>query len=477
MADVGSIGSEIDSSAIENSYERDSIFETSLVLPPYHKDPRVVEQEVKTTPLAQRILFVENKGKTEHVLVDGAVHVLQNSPEDRQKHVNFWSGRIVKMIASCAVVGALMVGTFVLGVAHTHQLEKAISCIVAFIIEAGLFTHFWKQWGEATHQVAQWKIIPANVVAHQRQEAFGVGFFSAMRLAMKGKYYQTYQGHGLLHPQELDYLYRESFKNMKKDIDKAHDLPDQAKGKCVLRFIHNNPLSLSAWQYAYDDAPSEVFSSEYERMESKILNIKEWYSDLRTNVHSHHERLARENQHRFEMAKAPFEIAYQCKVEEAKAEYEQKIAVQKAGDPSKAMLEAERDRKIYEYRALYEIALMPIKMYYDGCKQHLDSWRDGEIHRIDLDEWNYVRPLFDEVEALFYKAYARFIEGQDRSSVVTVQPTTSLYNFEEPSELPEEDLWQKVYEQKSDSPYQDFVRYARYEALKNPTTSGKEAAE
>ncbi len=471
MSAIDLITSGTDGAAFDEWNEKDYTFDTSLVLPPYHKDPKTVEQEVKTKAIADRIIFVETRGKKEHVLVDGAVNVEQNSAADRQQHINFWSGKRVWMIVGTVVAAAAFVGTAAAGYPHSDQLWPGLGYLMAMVVEGGFFMTVWNRWGQANDQIAKWNVIPANVVAAQRQEAFGVGFFSAMRFNMKGQYYQTYHGHGLLHPQELDYLYRESFKIMKKDIDKAHDLPDTAKGQCVLRFVNNNPLSLAAWSYVFDDTPSQVFSAEYERMESKISNIKEWFNDLRAQVRTHYDRLVAENNQRFELAKAPFEAAYRYKVAEAKAEYERKIAQHKAGDPAKTTLETERDKTIAGYKALYEMALTPIKMHYDGYKQQLGHWRDGELQRIDHDQWNYVRPLFDEIEALFHKAYARFIEGKNLSKVVTITPATSLYKFQEPAALPDEDLWQKVYSQKSDSPYQDFINYAKYEALKNPNPS------
>ncbi len=469
MSAIDLITSGADGDAFDAWNEKDYTFDTSLVLPPYHKDPKVVEQEVKTKAIADRIVLVETKGKKERVLVDGAVNVEQNSAQDRQQHINFWSGKRVWMIVGAVAAAVVIVGTAYAGIPYLGQLWGG-AYVVAGLAEFWFLVNASKKWGQANDQIAKWKVVPANVVAAQRQEAFGVGFFSAMRLKMKGQYHQTYHGHGLLHPQELDYLYRESFQTMKRDIDKARDLPDVAKGQCALRFAHKNPLSLTAWSYAYDDAPSQVFSSEYERMESKILNIKEWYSELRTQVRKHYDRLTEESNHRLELAKAPFQAAYRYKVAEAIIDYEKKIAQHKAGDPDKAVLAAEKDRAIAVYRTLYEIAITPIKMHYQGYQQQLGHWRDGELKRIDLDECHYARPLFDEIEALFYKAYSRFIEGKDVSNDVVVQPAASLYTFQEPAALPDEDLWDKVYSQKSDSPYQDFIKYAKYEALKNTNT-------
>ncbi|MBS0615669.1 MAG: hypothetical protein JSR58_03850 [Verrucomicrobia bacterium] len=471
MADVGSIGSEVDSSILENSYEKDYIFDSSLVLPPYHKDPKVVQQEVKTNDIAKRIVFVESIGNREHVLVDGAVHVEQNTPEDRQKHVGFWQSKVVKMIFWTAAIGVAMIATAVVGVQHTDQLWPGLGFLAALVIEGGFFARAWNRWDQANDEVAKWKVIPANVVAQQRQEAFGVGFFSAMRFNMKGQYYQTYKSRGLLHPQELDYLYRESFKSMRKELDKARDLPDIAKGKFALRFIHNNPLSQEAWSYVFDDVPSQVFSAEYERMESKILNIKEWYNGLRSDARSHYDRLVRENQQRYELAKAPFKMAFEFKVAEITADYERKALQHKAGDPPLPALEAERNRKIGEYKALYEIALIPIKMYYDGNKQQLDHWKDAEIARIDQDELHYVRPLFDGMDALFSKAYARFIEGNDLSKVVSIKSATSQYQFQAPSALPEQDLWKKVSDQSQDSPYRDYLVLVKIQMEKEKQSS------
>ena len=220
----------------------------------------------------------------------------QNSQYDRQNHINYWAKekREVSLISSIAMFVGILFCFAVVSPSPTGvpddgsgKIGGTIAAFCAFIVSK----IFFDQRNEANDQIIKWEKYPTRIVADQRREAFENGFFHAMRLNMRGEHGQVYHSRSLLSPQELEYLYRESFLVKKNEIEKVRNLSITDKGQYVLRFSDENPLSSQAWKYVFGNVPSKVFSVEYEDIEAKIKGIADQFDNRCQEINSEHSRL------------------------------------------------------------------------------------------------------------------------------------------------------------------------------------------
>lgn len=191
------------------------------------------------------------------------VQVFTLSEKDRSAHAQAWIDErdICVLLTALSLSVCLLPSVWII-------CRVACLCLGAF--------HAYRAH-QAQQQLEKWSVDPKTWLKEEREKALKEGFFYALEHHSKGSY-EMATSKGVLHPFEVEQLWRSSFVLWKQKHLAFHSAPTLLEqGQWVDEFWTDNPLSKEAFEYAFPAGNNEFMPlvEKYETLLNQIATIRD----------------------------------------------------------------------------------------------------------------------------------------------------------------------------------------------------------
>lgn len=392
----------------EISLTRDPIADINLVNPILH-------------PTQEERIALVTYGKT--WCVDNAIIVTGPSDSLRQERVAYWSENYTITLVSGIVSLVLGLGMGAIACFTPPVWLKVVCAVVAVVFLIFSALSFYRA-SDAASEVEAWSIHPTKTILDQRLEAYKTGLFYAMKHSLKEQQ--------ILHPQEVEALYRTSCDTMNRAISHANQQGDQAKAQFAEQFLQDNPLHIEAVHYAHGQYHwLAAHSREFETYRHDIQNIQEHVENQRALANKERDQLFRDVRDKETGALKPYREALQARNETCAANKKAALAAlseREQNDPDNHIVQAAKQAYAQGMAAAesqYKVDTARILSKFKQERERIERAHAAAIQTLEAAKNESLLPFFLRASDIFARAYAK-LKGQNVPNPVYRDPVEQM---------------------------------------------------
>ncbi len=378
-----------------------------------------------------RILVIDATGKW---IVDNAIQVKGSSDAKRQEMVNYWGENYTITLVSGIVSLVVGLGCGVAAFFVPPIWLKVVCTVVAVVTLVFSILSFYRS-SEASGEIEAWNVHPAKEVAEKRLQAYQQGLFFAKRCALKEK--------EVLHPEEIQVLYRASCDAMNRSIFQANGQNDQAQVRFAEQFLHENPLDIEAIDYAFGEHPKlTAYSTQFARYRSDIQNIQGHTEQQRTQVNKEREQLLREAHIKETIQLKPYKDALRAREETCAANKKAALAALSLQDQNNpdhpVVVQANKayTAAMAAAQKQYTLDTVFITKKVKQERERIEKAHREAIQTLETAKHQNLLPFFERARDIFAGAYA-ILKGQNPPKPLYHDPLARMREASAPPGGPE----------------------------------------